>query len=165
MVLNNFLSAPFYPLANPPPITNCCTCVLQKRLRTLIVVHHVDELRQQDAHILAHSFSQLQCNLAQRPNRVVADRDVFRIQVLSQNRNKLVDERLQVDVAGLGQVAKQRKRTLTHFVRGVLQNRNDLKIKISEETIGKMFESFFHFKFELLRNPKLFFRSTNTYVS
>ena len=81
----------------------------------------MNELGQDDGHILAHLVPDLHRNFAQCPDGVVAHGHVVRVQVLGEDGDELVHIWLQMCVAGFGQVAEQRKRTLSHLVGWVLK--------------------------------------------
>ena len=56
--------------------------ILEQRFRRVLRVYDDDQLVEHKANVWPHVASQLNCDLTDRPDRVVTDRDVFGVQVL-----------------------------------------------------------------------------------
>ena len=82
------------------------TRVLKKRFWRPIPVHDVDQLRQNDGHVLAHLISDLHRNFTQCPNGIVANGNRLGVQVLRQNWDELVDVMFQMGITRFDQIAE-----------------------------------------------------------
>lgn len=80
----------------------------------------MNELGQDDGHVLPHLITNFHGNFAERPNGIVAHGDEFRVEILGQDGDELVDVVLQVAIARLDKVAKQCKGALADLVGAIL---------------------------------------------
>lgn len=80
----------------------------------------MNQLWQDVGYVLTHAFVELHRYLAQRPYGVVADRDLFWIEVARQDGDKLVNVGRQMLITRLCQIAQQRERALPDLGGNVL---------------------------------------------
>ena len=72
--------------------------------------------------VLSHRLARLQRDLAERPNCVVADGNILRLEIAEENWHKSVNLRLHMAVARFDKIAKKRERALSDLFCAVLKH-------------------------------------------